>query len=157
MTSHIIRWTTRGAAGAALLSLCAAVCGAQRAALDAALAHYMTLLKSAPPESTAAFYLPDGQLLEPGMNPLTGPAAIQAFLEPIARTITVHEAVATPEATEVYGDSVGYQWSTYHQVAGPKDAAPATYDGRFVIEWHFTPAGWRIARFLVQPNPPPRR
>ena len=157
MTSHIMRWTTRCAAGAAALSLLATVCGAQAAAVDAALAHYMVLLKSAPPESTAAFYTADGQLLEPGMNPLTGPAAIRAFLEPIARTVVVHEAVATPEATEVYGDSVGYQWGTYHQVAGPKDAPPSTYDGRFVIKWRSTPDGWRIVRFLVQPNPPPRR
>jgi ketosteroid isomerase-like protein len=155
--TNSIRWTTRAAVGAAALCLLAPVCGAQASAVDAALAHYMMLLKSAPPESTAAFYTADGQLLEPGMNPLTGPAAIRAFLEPIARAVTVHEAVATPEATEVYGDSVGYQWGTYHQVAGPKDAPPSTYDGRFVIKWRSTPAGWRIVRFLVQPNPPPRR
>jgi ketosteroid isomerase-like protein len=151
-----VRWTS-AAVGAALLPLLTGICGAQASAVDAALAHYMMLLKSAPPESTAAFYTADGQLLEPGMNPLTGPAAIRAFLEPIARTVTVHEAVATPAVTEVYGDSIGYQWGTYHQVAGPKDAPPSTYDGRFVIKWRSTPTGWRIVRFLVQPNPPPHR
>jgi ketosteroid isomerase-like protein len=155
--TNAIRWTRRAAVGAALLPLLVAVCGAQASTVDAALAHYMVLLKSAPPESTAAFYTADGQLLEPGMNPLTGPAAIRAFLEPIARTVTVHEAVATPAVTEVYGDSIGYQWGTYHQVAGPKDAPPSTYDGRFVIKWRSTPTGWRIVRFLVQPNPPPHR
>lgn len=154
MTSSF-RWT-RGALGAAALSLLATIGAAQSRALDEALAHYMTLLKSAPPESTAAFYTSDGQLLEPGMAPLTGPAAIRAFLEPIARTVTVHEATAAADRTEVFGDSVGYQWGRYHQVAGPRDAAPSTYDGRFVIEWRNTSAGWRIQRFLVQPNPPPR-
>lgn len=139
-----------------VLSLAAGVCDAQARTLDDALAHYMALLKSAPPESTAAFYTPDGQLLEPGMAPLTGPAAIRAFLEPMARTVTVSEAAATPDATEVYGDSAGYQWGSYHQVAGPTGTPPATYDGRFVIEWRRTQAGWRIVRFLVQPNPPPR-
>jgi ketosteroid isomerase-like protein len=146
---NTIRWVT-------MFSLVASVCDAQARALDDALAHYMALLRSAPPESTAAFYVTDGQLLEPGMAPLTGPAAIRAFLEPIARTTTVSEATATPDATEVYGDSTGYQWGRYHQVAGPAGSPPATYDGRFVVEWRKTPTGWRIARFLVQPNPPPR-
>lgn len=152
-----LRWTLRAAALVAALTPLARIAGAQSRDLDAALARYMTLLKSAPPESTAAFYTTDGQLLEPGMAPLTGPQAIQAFLEPLARTITVHEATASAEATEVYGDSVGYQWGRYHQVAGPAGSPPATYDGRFIIEWRRTRAGWRIARFLVQPDPAPRR
>lgn len=154
--THRIRWTRGGVVSVAALALFAGVCRAQARALDSALAHYMTLLKSAPPESTAALYTTDGQLLEPGMAPLTGPVAIRAFLEPIARTVTVSAASATPEATDVYGDSVGYQWGSYHQVAGPTGAPPATYDGRFVIQWRHTRAGWRIVRFLVQPNPPPR-
>jgi len=140
-----------------VLSLVATVGDAQARAVDDALAHYMVLLKSSPPDSTAAFYTADGQLLEPGMAPLTGPAAIRAFLEPIVRTVTVSEATATPEATEVYGDSTGYQWGRYHQVAGPTGTPPTTYEGRFVVEWRKTPAGWRIVRFLVQPNPPPRQ
>ena len=103
----LIRWTMRCSAGAASLLLLAGNCGAQTPALDAALARYMALLKSAPPESTAAFYTADGQLLEPGMAPLTGPTAIRAFLEPIARTVTVHEATAAPDVTQVFGDSIG--------------------------------------------------
>ena len=154
MTDHI-RWTLRCAACAAALSLVGNVSVAQTPTVEAALARYMSLLKTAPPESTAAFYTADGQLLEPGMAPLTGPAAIRAFLEPIARTVTVHEATATADRTEVFGDSVAIQWGTYHQVAGPNGSPPSTYDGRFVIEWRRTPAAWRIARFLVQPSPPP--
>ena len=128
---------------------------AARHDVDAALAHYMLLLRTAPPDSTVAFYTSDGQLLEPGLA-LSGPAAIKAFLDPLAQTMTVSEATARSEATEVFGDTVAVQWGSYHETAGPKGAPPSSSDGRFVAEWRRTPAGWRIARFLVQPNPPPR-
>lgn len=149
-----------GGAALAVFSLACAPAPARddtRAEVNAALNRYMLLLRTAPPDSTAAFFTSDGQLLDPGMAPLIGPAAIRAFLEPIARAFTVSEATAHPEATEVYGDSAAYQWGTYHQAAGPNGSPPANYDGRFVVSWRRTAAGWRIARFLVQPNPPSRR
>jgi ketosteroid isomerase-like protein len=161
------RWTSATTLGGVALTIFSLACApalqtpaqsdTARNEVVAALNRYMLLLRTAPPDSTAAFFTSDGQLLDPGMAPLVGPAAIKAFLEPIARTFTVSEATAHAEATEVYGDSAAYQWGTYHQAAGPNGAPPTNYDGRFVVSWRRTAAGWRIARFLVQPNPPPRR
>ena len=74
---------------------------AARHEVDVALEHYMLVLRTAPPGSTVALYTADGQLLEPGLA-LAGPAAIKAFLDPLAQTMTVNEATARSEATEVF-------------------------------------------------------
>ena len=71
---------------------------------------YTLFTRTGPPDSSAALFTADGELLEPGMRPLEGPEAIRAFLAPLWQMVTVRKAVTTTDAIEVHGD-VAYQWA----------------------------------------------
>jgi uncharacterized protein (TIGR02246 family) len=123
--------------------------------IEAAMRRYTRFTRTGPPDSSAALFTADGELLEPGMRPLQGPDAIRAFLAPLWRTVTVTKAETATDAIEVFGN-VGYQWGAYDQVVAVHGQQPADYHGRLVAEWRRGADGtWRIRRLLVQPSPPP--
>ena len=157
---------TRSAAALAILGSLAGCAPPQRTVpapadspaagqIEAAMQRYTLFTRTGPPDSSAALFTADGELLEPGMRPLQGPEAIRAFLAPLWQMVTVRKAVTTTDAIEVHGD-VAYQWGAYDQVVAVRDQPPADYHGRLVAEWRREPDGhWRIRRLLVQPSPPP--
>ena len=123
--------------------------------IEAAMQRYTRFTRTGPPDSSAALFTGDGELLEPGMRPLRGPEAIRTFLAPLWHAVTVTKAVTTTDAIEVHGD-VAYLWGTYDQVVAVQNQPPADYHGRLVAEWRREPDGaWRIRRLLVQPSPRP--
>jgi uncharacterized protein (TIGR02246 family) len=132
---------------------------AARREVEAAMQQYTTLLRTGPPDAVAALFTADGELLEPGMDALKGPAAIRAFLEPLVAAYEVQAASSETEAVEVFGKTA-YQWGTYKQTVATKSKAavaphPVDYRGRYVASWRREPDGhWRLARMLVQPFPP---
>ena len=96
--------------------------------IEAAMQRYTLFTRTGPPDSSAALFTADGELLEPGMRPLEGPAAIRAFLAPLWHMVTVTKAETTTDAIEVFGD-VGYQWGAYDQVvASTASPRPTTTD-----------------------------
>ena len=125
-----------------------------RKEVEAATQEYTRLLKSGPPEASAALFAADGELLEPGMAALRGPEAIKEFLAPLFKAYEVQSAATEIEAVEVHGKAA-YVWGTYTQRAGERGKADAAeYHGRIVIAWHRQGDGhWRITRLLVQPFP----
>jgi ketosteroid isomerase-like protein len=106
--------------------------------VEAAMQRYTLFTGTGPPDSSAALFTADGELLEPGMRPLEGPEAIRAFLAPLWQMVTVRKAVTTTDAIEVHGD-VAYQWGACDQVVAVRDQPPANYHGRLVAEWRRKP------------------
>ena len=126
---------------------------ASRKEVEAATQEYTRLLKTGPPEASAALFAADGELLEPGMAALRGPEAIKAFLAPLFTAFEVQSATTQIETIEIHGGAA-YVWGTYSQQAGERGKPAAEYHGRIVIAWHKEGDGhWRITRLLVQPFP----
>jgi uncharacterized protein (TIGR02246 family) len=125
------------------------------AAVESAMHSYERLLAAKDSAGTAAMYASDGELLQPGMDPLTGPEAIRKFLDSFG-DVRIESATMTADSTEVFGDRA-LQWGAYAQRVVPSGQQAADYKGRFVIEWTRQGKGaWLIRRLLVQPSPPPR-
>jgi uncharacterized protein (TIGR02246 family) len=123
-------------------------------AVEQAMHGYAAALKDGKPEEVAAWYTKDGELLLPGLAALRGPEAIRGFLAPLVSAVEVESVAVTTDLVEVHGDSADL-WGTYHQVAGEKGKPKQAYDGRYAALWHHEPDGkWRLARLMMQPNPP---
>jgi len=128
--------------------------GAARAEVEGALREYALLQKAADAVRLSAFYTQDGELIEPGMQPLTGPEAIRKFLESFG-AVRIETSSMDPEATEVFGDQA-FQWGVYAQRVALAGQPPAEYRGRFVAQWSRQATGqWLIRRLLTQPSPAP--
>jgi len=121
-----------------------------RGEVEAALREYARLQKLTDAAGLSAFYTPDGELLEPGMESLRGPAAVRKFLESFTG-VRVESASMDPEATEVCG-SLAVQWGNYAQRVTVPGQPVGEYRGRFVVQWSRQPSGrWLIRRLLTQP------
>ena len=126
---------------------------AAKSEVEAAMQHYTALLRSGPPSATAAMFTADGELIEPGMDALTGPGAIRNFLEPVMAAVTVESASTKTDSIEVHGRTAE-QWGTYEQRIAEHGKEARDYRGRYVVDWRRDTDGqWRIRRFIVQPTP----
>lgn len=120
-------------------------------AVEAAMKGYAEALWKGTPQSVAAFYADDGQLLLPGMEALRGPKAILDFLAPLAAAAEVESVEIQTETIDVRKDSAD-QWGMYRQVAGPRGKPRQTFQGRFAAIWHMGKDGrWRLFRLMMQP------
>lgn len=119
--------------------------------IQSALQEYARLQKAADASGLAGFYTPDGELLEPGMDALKGPAAIRAFLESFG-DVRIESASMVSESIDVCeGNAV--QWGNYAQRVSLQGKPPAEFRGRFVAQWSRQPEGrWLIRRLLTQPS-----
>lgn len=124
------------------------------AQVEEALRAYERLVRLKDSRGLSAMYAPDGELLEPGMEPLKGPEAIRKFFESFA-AVEIESASMTADTIEACQDQA-LQWGHYAQrVIAPGQPA-ADYTGRFVLEWSRQANGaWLVRRLLVQPSPPP--
>jgi len=126
--------------------------GDPRLEVEAALAEYARNLRALDSAKLSAAYEPDGELLDPGMAPHRGPAAIKAFLDSF-QGVVIESAAMTPESSEVWG-TAAVVFGTYAQRVRVGDTPAADYRGRFVAEWAKQPDGrWLIRRLLTQPSP----
>ncbi|HEV7668534.1 MAG TPA: nuclear transport factor 2 family protein [Thermoanaerobaculia bacterium] len=124
----------------------------ERAQVEAAVQAYAAAIRGKA-ETLANLFAADGELIQPGLDPLVGPEAIRTFLAPFAARVKIEEATMTSRAIDLYGDEA-YVWGDYSQtvaVGGEKPAAKFT--GRFVAQWHRTAGAWKLRRMLVQPAP----
>lgn len=121
-----------------------------RAQVEAALQVYARLVKTADPAALAAQFAPDGELLEPGMGPLQGPAAIRAFLQSFG-DVHVESTSMVSDSTQVWGRDA-LQWGSFEQRARIPKQPPSVSRGRFVAQWARQPNGrWLLRRLLMQP------
>ncbi len=119
-------------------------------AVKAALQEYVRNLKAMDASALAGTFTADGQLLEPNMKALQGPAAIQAFLSSFTG-VRIESTTMEADSTEVWA-SDALQWGSYAQrvVVGEKPAVE--YAGRFVAQWSRQATGkWLLRRLMMQP------
>jgi uncharacterized protein (TIGR02246 family) len=118
--------------------------------LDAALREYAHLQVAKDAAGLAAFYTPDGELLEPGMESLKGPAAIRKFLESFG-DVRMESASMTADRTQVWDDNA-VQWGSYSQRVALPGKPVAEFRGRFVAQWSRQANDrWLIRCLLTQP------
>jgi len=111
----------------------------ERAEVEAQLQRYAAAERAVDANAIAAFYAPDGELIHPGMEILTGPVAIREFL-------------ASFEGVKI--DYAAMQWGTYAQRVAVEGKPAADYHGRFVAQWvRRSDGGWALRRLLTQPAP----
>jgi uncharacterized protein (TIGR02246 family) len=122
----------------------------------AAIHAYAAALKSATPDSVATFYADDGELVLPGMAPVHGPAAVRAFLAPMAAAGQVDSVSITSDELTVHGDTTADQRGRYFQVAGERGKPHGTYTGGYDAAWRRGADGrWRFVRLAMHPDPRP--
>ena len=123
--------------------------GKAKAAVEVTMKAYAASLAQGP-TATAAFYPPDGELIE-GTTSHRGPREVQAYLQPIFDKVDIADARMDSESVEIYGN-IAYQWGTYSQRAALKGQPLKEYKGRFVAKWRMEPDGhWRMLRLMTNP------
>ncbi len=102
------------------------------------------------PHVVASFYAPDGALVLPGMQPIVGPDAVEAFLKPLAANAEV--ASCEMHTTSLRADGrTAHQEGTYSQIAGEKGKPGKVYHGTFVADWRKDGGDWRFVRLEMHP------
>lgn len=95
----------------------------------------------------AAHYTETGQVLPPNHAPVTGRSEIQAFMESLFEMGLAGLELTTTEATAV--DSLAVEVGRYRLMG----AAGETLDeGKYLVWWQRTPAGWRLHRDIFNSN-----
>jgi ketosteroid isomerase-like protein len=122
-----------------------------RAQVEAAVQSYAAAIRGSV-DKLADLFAPDGELIQPGMDPLVGPEAIRAFLAPLIKRVRIEEATMTSRAIDLYGDEA-YVWGDYSQRVAVGEQPLATFTGRFVAQWHRAEGTWKLRRMMVQPAP----
>lgn len=119
--------------------------------IQAAMREYARLQVMKDAAGLAAFYTPDGELLEPGMSGLKGPVSIRRFLESFP-DIRIESASMLTEQIYVWGTDA-LQWGSYAQRAALPGKPVEEFRGRFVAQWTRQAGGrWLIRRLLTQPS-----
>jgi uncharacterized protein (TIGR02246 family) len=117
--------------------------------VEAALQRYAGLQLAKDAAGLASSYTADGELLEPGMDALQGPAAIRAFLESFGE-VRIEAASMTSEHVDVWGNDA-VQWGAYTERAVLPGKPAMDLKGRFVAQWSRVGGRWLIRRLLTQP------
>jgi len=108
---------------------------------------YADAIEHATPHDVASFYAKDGELVIPGVKPLVGRDAIDAFLAPFASQPKPHDVTMTTTAIAAKATTATAS-GTYSQVAPDGK----TYSGTYDAEWKIEDGQWRIARLSMHPN-----
>jgi uncharacterized protein (TIGR02246 family) len=102
------------------------------------------------PDRIAAFYAPNGILLEPGITPIEGRESIRAFIASFPG-VRVDVATATPDLIEIF-DGTALLWGTFFEKLAFPGQPASEQHGKFVIEWAQQADGaWLIQRFYRIP------
>jgi len=122
-----------------------------RAQVEAAVQSYAAAIHGSV-DKLADLFAPDGELIQPGIDPLVGPEAIRGFLAPLVKRVRIEEATMTSRAIDLYGDEA-YVWGDYSQRVAVGEQPLATFTGRFIAQWHRGDGTWKLRRMMVQPAP----
>lgn len=159
MRSHVAQTSVALSACLALAAFAAAAgCGSlamqedSPARIEAALKAYSASVLAMDADRIAASFTEDGELQNPGREPLRGPEAIKAFLKTFSG-VTVEENELKGDSLQIVGPSA-LQTGTFRQKARLADGKVVETKGTFEAEWERQENGsWLIARMTT--NPPP--
>jgi uncharacterized protein (TIGR02246 family) len=128
-----------------------AVAASPESEVRSALQRYARLVQRMDHSAIAAMFAPDGQIVNPGRDPIKGRPAIEAFLRQFGAYHVISE-VLVPRTTSVDG-AHATQAGTYRQrVRGP-DGSTLDVSGDFIIEWTRDPSdAWMIQRTSTTPK-----
>jgi uncharacterized protein (TIGR02246 family) len=99
--------------------------------------------------AVAALYTETAQLLPPNAEPVSGPPAIQQFMQNLFEAGLAGLELTTTEATGI--DSLAIEVGRYRLM----NAAGETLDeGKYMVWWRRTAAGWRLHRDIFNSNRP---
>jgi uncharacterized protein (TIGR02246 family) len=116
-----------------------------------ALLRYVHLVQKMDHAGIAALFTPDGEVVNPGRDPIRGPAAIEAFLRQFDAYHVMNEMML-PRTTVVDGDRAT-QTGTYRQRVRDPDGKVLDVSGTFTLDWVRDAAGvWRIQRAATSPQ-----
>ena len=117
----------------------------------AALQHYAQLIGKMDNAGIAALFTQDGEVVNPGRDPIKGPAAIEAFLKQFSDYHVLSEMMI-PQKTQVDGDRAEQEGTFKQRVRGP-DGNVIDVSGTFTIVWIRDSSGaWRIQRVATAPQ-----
>jgi uncharacterized protein (TIGR02246 family) len=117
--------------------------------VEAAMQEYARLQAAKDAAGLAASYTADGELLEPGMESLKGPAAIRQFLESFG-DVRIESSSMTSERVQVWKDDA-LQWGSYAQRVELPGQPVMELHGRFVAQWTRHDGRWLLRCLLTQP------
>jgi uncharacterized protein (TIGR02246 family) len=122
-----------------------------RSEVESAMQDYARLQAVADSDGLAASYTQDGELLEPGMEALSGREAIKKFLASFG-DVRIEWASMTSGAIDVWGDAAVQRGSYAQRVTLPGKPAEE-HRGRYVAQWSRQASGkWLIRRLMMQPS-----
>ena len=117
----------------------------------AALQRYVRLVQKMDHAGIAAMFAPDGEVVNPGREPIKGRAAIQAFLEQFAGYHVISETMV-PRVTSVNG-AHATQTGTYRQRVRDPNGNVIDVSGNFALDWIRDGSGvWLIQRAATTPQ-----
>ena len=117
----------------------------------AALQQYAQLIEKMDNAGIAALFTEDGEVVNPGRDPIKGPAAIEAFLKQFSDYHVLSQTMI-PQKTQVDGDHAQQEGTFKQRVRGP-DGNVIEASGTFTIDWIRDSSGaWRIQRVATAPQ-----
>jgi uncharacterized protein (TIGR02246 family) len=123
--------------------------GDVREAIAAANQHFMTTFARGDAAGMAACYTPDGQVLPPNTDLMTGAQAIQAFWQAVM-DMGIKEATLETVELESHGD-------TAHEVGRftlRGDAGQVLDQGKYVVIWKRQGGQWKLHRDIWNSSRP---
>jgi ketosteroid isomerase-like protein len=118
--------------------------------VNLALNQFAQLSRDADSAALARMYTRDGEIVNPGQDPVKGRAAIATFLEKFAE-YKVLDYVLTPATTT--GDKNGVtQKGTFHQRVRAPEGRIVEASGTFTAEWVLEDFVWHIRRMTTAPS-----
>ncbi len=122
------------------------------ARIEAALQTYSASVLAMDADRIAAAFTPDGELQNPGREPLKGPEAIKAFLKSFTG-VKVEENELKGVSLQIVGPSA-LQDGTFRQKTRLANGEVVEAKGTFEAEWERQPDGsWLLARMTTNPKP----
>lgn len=120
-----------------------------RAEVVGRVERYVAASRTVNPDSIAAFFAPDGELLEPGIPPIHTADSIRVFMGSFPGVVVESASVAL-DTVEML-DSSAYVWGTYFERLHFPGQPRSEQQGRFVMHWVRVSGAWRILRYYRIP------
>lgn len=116
-----------------------------QAEVEAALQHYADLLRAMDDHGIAQSFAPDGEVVNPGQEPVRGPEAIEKFIRQFDGYHVLEYEIRS-ENTTVTGQTAA-QSGRFRQMVKTPDGRTLTVKGVFNAEWIRDAGGaWKIRR-----------
>jgi uncharacterized protein (TIGR02246 family) len=136
---------------APLLAEGARIAAPPQSEVRGALLRYVHLVQNMDHAAIAAMFTPDGEVVNPGRDPVRGPAAIEAFLRQFDAYHVMNEMMV-PRTTVVDGNHATQTGSYKQRVRDPAGKI-LDVSGNFTLDWVRDASGaWRIQRAATSPR-----